>query len=659
MNSKTLILRVAGALFFCALACACANIGNPSGGPRDEDPPIFTGSSPAPGSLNVSGEKVTLNFNEIVNVKDPLQKVVVSPVSRKMPRISSMGKRITVQFDSLEENATYTIDFGDAIEDNNENNKLQGFAYTFSTGPTLDSLRISGRVLGARDLEPQQGMLVGVTRNLHDSAFMKLPLLRVARTDDRGRFVIRGLAPGEYRVYALSDRDNDFVYSTPEEDIAFYPLAVTPSTQAALAYDSVFDNKTGVLDTVLRRPRTIFLPNDILLRSFNSGKRNQYLAKYQRQDTTRVFLKFNAPSKLLPEISVVGEGDGREGPIGQLEASEKLDSLVYWLRPGLMRTDSLTLAVRYQRTDSLGKLAGVCDTLKFFHRRIPVKKKKGREEKISAADSLAAITFKWNFPSGAQEVWRPFEFETPLPLAFLDTTKIRLMAQVDSVYRPVNPRPLISRRDSLSPRHLKVEFPWAYDTKYRLDIDTLAAMDIYGKVSLPAQQEFSTKKMEDYCSMTFRLTGLDPGVPAFVELLDGSDALVRAVPVTDGTAYFPFLTPGKYYARVIEDFNGNGEYDSGDYELNLQPEVAYYYPKAVNLKKNWDKEEEWDVFATAIDLQKPAAVTRNKPAQDKRRRDRNKETGADEEDEEELFDPTRNPFDPNDRGRRRSTSGSY
>lgn len=137
-------------LLSATLIASCASIGNPSGGPRDEDPPRFVRANPAPGSVNVDRKRIDIEFDELVNVKDAFQKVVVSPTSKSVPRVSSLGKKVTVQFnDSLLPNTTYTIDFANSIEDNNENNKLQGFTYSFSTGPTLDTLQISGMVLSA------------------------------------------------------------------------------------------------------------------------------------------------------------------------------------------------------------------------------------------------------------------------------------------------------------------------------------------------------------------------------------------------------------------------------------------------------------------------------------------------------------------------------
>lgn len=636
---------------------SCANIGNPTGGPRDEEPPRFVSSNPAPGSLNVDREKITLTFDELINVKDAFSKVVVSPTSRSVPRISSQGRRVTIEFDSLVPNTTYTVDFADAIEDNNEANKLQGFAYTFSTGPVLDSLRISGRVLAARNLEPQQSMIVGVHQNLADSAFTSIRLLRVAKTDDRGRFTIRGLAPGKYRLFALGDKDNDYIYSSPEEDMAFYDFIIEPSSREAVALDSLYNPLTGTLDTVTERLRTVFLPNDVVLRSFNSELRQQYMVSYDRLDSTRVFIKFNARADTLPRLSVLGYPD-LPFP-GVPEASRKLDSLVWWLPPRLVEQDSLQIAVSYVRSDQNLVKTPVTDTLDFFTRKlVPTKKPKKKDNKrISAADSIAALTFDFKVTSPtSHEIYQPVSFESPVPLELFDSTAVHLSMLVDTIYQPVAARFNISRPDSLQPRRLTLDYPWDYGMKYRMEIDTLAATDIYGKVSRPLTYDFTVKGEGDYCSLLFHITGIGE-MPAFVELLNSSDAVQRTAAVKSGDAYFPFLAPGRYYARIVIDENGNGEYDTGNYMSGLQPELAYYYPKAINIKKNWDKEENWNVFDTPVDMMKPSAVTKNKPAANRRS---GSSASTDEEDEEEeIFDPSRNPFDPNDRGRRRTTGIGY
>ena len=192
------------------LLVACASIGSPEGGPRDYTPPQVVKTSPAPGALNFKGNKVEITFDEIVNLKDQQKKVIISPAPRTMPLIRSMGKKVTVEFrDPLEENTTYVIDFSNAIEDNNESNQLDGYTFAFSTGDQIDTLAVSGIVLRAKDLEPMQHIIVGLHSNLDDTAFTHVPLERVSRTNDRGKFTIRNLKPGNYHIFALSDMDGD------------------------------------------------------------------------------------------------------------------------------------------------------------------------------------------------------------------------------------------------------------------------------------------------------------------------------------------------------------------------------------------------------------------------------------------------------------------
>lgn len=323
-----------------------------------------------------------------------------------------------------------------------------------------------------------------------------------------------------------------------------------------------------------------------------------------------------------------------------------------------MAVDSLRIATTYLRTDSAQNLTEATDTLRFYTQRPKaVKKKEKKKKNEEETDTLPPVIPPLGLrmvTSSTQEVYMPLLMEFDTPITRLDTAAFHLDMKVDTVWTPITSGWKPERSDTLNPRLFRISYPWEYATEYRLMIDTLAATGIYGLHTNPTEHKFKTKSEEDYCALTFNITNFTDTVPAFVELVNGSDAVVRREPVVNGSVTFRYLAPGKYYARIFEDNNGNGIYDTGDYTEGRQPDVAYYYPKLINLKKNWEKSESWNVFETAVDMMKPEAIKKNKPAADKRNRNKKNEKNNEEEEDEDYFDPTRNPFDPNDKGRRRS-----
>ena len=191
--------------------------------------------------------------------------MIVSPPQLEVPEIKEAGKRIVVELqDSLKANTTYTIDFSDAISDNNEGNPLGNYTYSFSTGDQIDTMEVSGYVLDASNLEPVKGILVGLYSDLADSAFKTKPMLRVSRTDSRGRFVIKGVAPGTYRSYALKDADGDFRLSQRSEMIGFNHETYTPSSKPDVRIDTIWRDSLHI-DALKQTPYTHFLPDDITL----------------------------------------------------------------------------------------------------------------------------------------------------------------------------------------------------------------------------------------------------------------------------------------------------------------------------------------------------------------------------------------------------------
>lgn len=641
-NSKSLyyiFIIIAAAVMY-----SCANIGNPSGGPIDKTPPIFMRSNPTPNAVNVKDRKIEIFFDEIVTLKDPSTKIIVSPAQTEMPRMSALGRKVTVELvDSLLPNTTYTIDFSNSIQDNNEGNAIDNFAFAFSTGSVIDSMRVSGYVLDSRTLEPMQSVVVGLQSNLADSAFHKEKLQRVALTNDRGQFTIRNVSPGSYHIFALKDLDRDYKFGNPTEDIAFLDSIIVPSIGSREAADTVY-NDLNEIDTIMRATHPAYFPNDILLSMFNEDRKSQYLANNLRVDSTRISLTFAAASDTLPSLSIVGRNDVPDQWY-TLERSQTNDTLTYWIRPPhLVSADTLMVATTYLRTDTASNLSWGTDTLKFTFQRQKAKKKKKNEE----TDSLEQIRFMELHPlaNGTQEVYAPLLLQTGTPIERYSREAFHLQRKLqnDTIFYPAEIKSIALRDSTLNRRDLMLKVDWEPGAAYTLAVDSLAMTDIYGLQTKPLKVDFNVRKMEEYGNIVFNIPAVRDS--AIVELLDGTEKIVLRAPVKNHRAELLNLLPGKYYARLFIDRNGNGKYDTGNYDMHLQPEETVYYPGAINLKKNWDVEQTWDIYATPIDKQKPEAIKKNKPERKKWEKVNTEKTETDE-DEENGFSDFSNPNDPN------------
>lgn len=637
-----------GSLFVVAAAlllAACASIGRPEGGPRDMTPPVMVSSTPAPGSVNVSNGRIDIIFDENITLDDPMNKIVVSPPQKKQAQISSNGRRVRITLrDTLRDSTTYTVDLADAVRDLNEGNILDGLAIDFSTGPSIDTLMISGIVFEGRTLEPAQGMIVGVySTPVADTALTTLPMDRITKTNALGRFTIRNLKPGSYRVFAINDLNHDFHWDR-SEDIAFLDRDISPSTMAVEVTDTFTDAAGN--DSLVTRPATRFLPDDILLTWFNENYKPLYLVKHERPDARRLTLEMSTRSDSLPQLTLLNtvRAGARLDREAVLQSSPGLDSLTYWLRDTtLIGSDTLTIAARYLHTDTLDNITFTTDTLTFALRQ--PKKKKKRDEETDSVPKLEFVNIGISSRQ-PQDLNIPLLFETSAPTASIDSAGFRIEELVDSVWMPVAAR-IPSPPDSLQPMRLLTEMTWKPKTKYRVTIDSLAVTDIYGNHNRPFVQEVSTHAIEDYAALFFNIGDLGPD-SAIVELLS-SDKPVRLEPVRNGVATFEYVTPGAYYARLFIDRNHNGRWDTGCVADTLQPEDVFYFSKKLNLKKNWDVEQQWNIYETPVDLQKPEDIKKNKPPRPKweTEEEREKRKKGNNDDEEEEFDPFMNdPFAP-------------
>ena len=624
---------------------ACASIGRPEGGARDEDPPVYVRANPAPGERNVKRTSFSVYFDENVQLEDAFSKVVISPVQKDAAKVSANGHRVTVQLeDTLIPNTTYTIDFADAIKDLNEGNVLDGFALDFSTGPDLDTLRVSGMVLNASNLEPAQGVLVAAYANLDDSAIHTEAPARIARTNQRGQFTIRNLPMRRYRIYALNDLNRDWHWDR-SEDVAYLDNFVAPTLEGINITDTLYSSTGG--DSLVHRKGIVFLPNDILLSFFNEQYKAQYLKEYKRPDRRHAVVVMGAPADTLPEIRIVDGpadtsligADARRWAVPEWRAEN--DSVSLWISDTtVLATDSLRLSVRYQMPDTADRLVWQTDTLRFFWRD-PKRSKKEIE-----ADTVPPTFDKLNIKvGGTQDVYKPLSIEFSEPIASLDTAGVKFEIAVDTLWEAL---PFVIEPDTVNPTLGRlIRHKWEPGAKYKLTVDSAAIFNIYNEYNKPFKQEFSVKTLDEYANLYFNL--IDGDSTVIVELLDSRDHPIRtARPDKNGRVEFRYVDPGTSFARLYFDTDGNGEWSTGRLD-SVQPEEVAYFPKKLNLKKNWDIEETWDIYATPLDRQKPYAILKNKP---KLKRGEKAPTDPDDEEEEDEF------LGPNMGGNRNNMNGN-
>ena len=635
MKRKENILIITFFHFIIATIIAgCARMGQPDGGWYDDDPPRIIGSTPADGATGVTTKKITIQFDEYIKLTDATQKVIVSPPQMEMPEIKTAGKKIVVELkDSLKPNTTYTIDFSDAISDNNEGNPLGNYTFTFSTGEQIDTFEVAGNVLDASNLEPVKGILVGVYDDLSDTVFKKKPLLRVSRTDGRGRYVIKGVAPGEYRVYALQDADGDYVFNQKSEMIAFSHQTYQPSSKPDVRQDTIWKDSLHI-DNIIQVPYTHFYPDDIVLLAFQEIQTDRYLLKQpERQEPDRFTLYFSYGNEKLPEIKGLNF-DSDNAFI--LEASAKKDTLTYWLKDTtLVNQDTLRMELSYLMTDSMGVLYTQIDTVdvlakkSYEKRKRELKKEKEEWEKAQEKLKKRGEAYDSIMPPKPLQVGYLVKqqmdpdylttFEMPSPLVRCDTSAIHLYTKIDSLWYNT---PFEFHRKDSTLRTYEFIAEWQPDTEYSLEIDSAAFVDIYGLASPAYKQGIKVKAMDEYATLLMQLSGItDTTVVA--ELLDKNDKPLKQARAADGNVEFFYLSPGIYYLRAFIDRNGNGKWDTGDYDKDLQAEEMYYYPQSIECKEKFDVTLPWNLTSTPLIRQKPAAITKQKPDKEKQLRNRN------------------------------------
>jgi putative lipoprotein len=607
-----------------SLIAACANQGaGPDGGPYDETPPHIVGMTAPERLQNGKRTKFSLVFNELIKVDNPTEKIIVSPPQIETPEIKVSGRRITVELlDSMRPNTTYTVDFSDAITDNNEGNPLGQYTYIFSTGQTTDTMQMSGYVLNAEDLEPVKGILAGLYQQHHDSVFAQRAFDRVARTDASGFFSIKGVAPDrDYRLYALQDADGDFHFTQPSEMLGFLHNDLRAGAFRDTRYDTLWVDSVRY-DSIRIIPYTHFTPDDLVVRAFKVDVNTRHYLKAQRDVPEWFTTFFTGPSRKRPTIQGLNF-DARKAFV--VNASAGNDTLTYWLADTtLLRQDTLRFAYTYDNwDDSLAQMLPKTDTLELvpkttFAKRAANEAKelekwnKQREKREKRGDfsksqpPMVALQLRADVSSSLVPN-RNILIQFDQPLQRFDMKKLHLRLKKDSTYHDA-PYALDTVPNNILAYRLRAE--WRPGQEYQLVIDSAAMTSLYGRVNLATDNKFSIAKLEDFGTVFLSLSNAHEST--VVQLLGSDGKPVAQAPTKNGRAEFYYVQPGKYYLRCFFDRNGDGKWTTGSWSPRRDPEEVYYFPKEIEVRANWDLNESWDVTALRLDKQKPDALVKQR-----------------------------------------------
>ena len=581
------------------LALSCANRGSgPQGGPKDVAPPVAVSSKPENGAINYRKQTIEINFNEIVLLEKAFEKVVVSPPQTKSAIVKAYGKKVAVELlDSLQPNRTYIIDFADAIVDNNEKNPLKDYYFAFSTGDHIDSLMVGGTVIDAHTLNPTGGIVVGLHSDLTDSAFTTRPFDYITKTDDAGKFWIKGIAEGSYKVYALGDMNGNYRYDKGES-MAFLDTVIVPTMEMTAEIDTIQRDSTTT-DTIVTQTHPKYTAG-IVLRSFTEEFKRAGFIKAERPEPYKMVLYFNAPNDSMPHIEPLNFAI--DSACLQ-HANATRDTLVYWLADTLLwQQDTLSYTLTYQKTDSLDQLAWQTDTLQTVYRAKKSQNKKNNDDKRKPKTEFLKLQTN---ASSTFDLYNPVTLSFDVPTTRDTTKQIVVEQQIDTLWQPV-PATFVEA-DTIG-QNYRIDYAWEPEKKYRITIDSAAFTGINGLHTNKQEVALSIKSLESYA--TFYLILKNRQGNEIVELLDKDENVVRTAPADDETV-FQYLNPGDYFLRLFIDTNGNGRWDPGLYDEKRQPEEMFYFQYKITMRAFWDIEETWDYRALPPTQQKPKELTKN------------------------------------------------
>ncbi|MEX2597784.1 MAG: Ig-like domain-containing protein [Salibacteraceae bacterium] len=528
---------------FTVVMVSCAQQRTPMGGPVDDTPPQILESNPQNEALNYKGKQIYFQFDEFVRVAAATKELVVTPPLKYPVTFKMKGKKVYVNWtDTLADETTYMFQFGEGIVDVNESNPLDSNVFVFSTGDYLDSMQFDGLVIDGFSLKPLENVWVMLYPEDIDSLpYNELPRY-FAKTDKAGRYSLRYISPGEYKVFALKPVNSGYLFDQPDEEIGYLKGM----------YEARNPRDTNATDLPEIK---LFLQEDTL----------QFIKENKQIQNKGLTFEFNRPVEMLQ----LKELSGMDISFWESTWNSFNDSVVYWFDQPL-DYDSLKLEI---------KVEGFIDTL--FLRK-PSTSRKGIRRGSSEAERIVVK------PSSTTKLphFKPFWLSVSTPLAETDFSNALLIEEKDTL--PMGD--LVE----LEGNKIKLDYKWKQETKYRFFIPDSSLFDRFGTTNDTLLLNLTSTKKEDFgiLKISYQLPEVEHGFIWQLQSKDGK--LIKEDLVSrEGVLNYEFLNTGQYKVKLIFDENDNSRWDPGNYLKDIQPENVVFYEEAIDVRSNWVTELEW------------------------------------------------------------------
>lgn len=608
--------KIVHLLVLVVFATSCANPVSPTGGPKDETPPEIIKTSPSNLSTNFTGNEITLYFDEFISLKDINSQLIISPPLKETPEFRVRGKSLIAQFkEAWRSETTYNIFFGDAIVDITEGNSLSGYKFTFSTGDILDSMIVKGKLINAFNLTPVKGAYVMLYDSIYDSVPYKQIPYYISRTNESGEFELTNLRDMQYQIFALTDLNANYLFDLSNEEISFVDTLISPwfeqqkedkpimlnsridslnnndrrdfdtlpdSTLVDSVVIAIVENDSiAIIDTIVHAPiqDSTALRTDSVFLATLGGKELQ-LFHFKEVDSVQRLLK----AQLLREnvISFQFKVSVKQPQFDLLEANEikplignntGKDTLTMWL-PGF-NSDSIKV-----------KVSDGWNTLDTIEMSVKVKEKSIKKNDSNKKPSLKVST---NIVGGRIKPGSSLRISFVDPVGSYNLSRVFL--KEDSVFIE---NPSIKFIDSIQ-RHLEIKYPWKVGIHYSVTLSDSSIVGIMGTSNDSTTYSFMTLTEEETAKLSLAID-LPENTPYIIQLLDTKEKILQQYFITeDMTLAIPYLAPGKYKIKAIDDRNGNGYWDTGKYLIGRYPERVIYFSKELELRANWTLDETWKI----------------------------------------------------------------